>query len=294
MDREVALRKYIAKHYPHASFFAISGDASFRKYYRLNTTPSRVIMDSDPHLEDNSKFLHAQNILISNSIKVPQIYHKDEKQGFFILEDFGNRLFAHPQPIDIALYKQAIDEIIKLQKVHADVPHYDRELLLTELRLCQEWFNSDFDYKIIFDFLLSNILTHPQVLVHRDFHCRNIMLTKRGLGIIDFQDMVMGSYVYDLVSLLKDVYIELTTLQREELLCYFYEQKALSNWQQFMRDFELVGAQRHIKILGIFSRLAKRDNKMQFLADIPLTQKYLLEMAQKYPELETLGALCVQ
>jgi aminoglycoside/choline kinase family phosphotransferase len=285
---------FITKYYPKFELNPISGDASFRKYHRI-TTPDKnlVLMDSDPQLEDNNKFLKEQKILNQNNIKVPKIYQQDEINGWFILEDFGNILFA--DKYNIKLYQQSIDEIIKLQKIqNQNIPIYTAELLLNELKLCQKWFNSDFDYTNIFKFLLANIKTHKQVLVHRDFHSRNLMVVGDELGIIDFQDMVIGSYVYDLVSLLKDVYIELDAVMQNELLEYYFKQTKLDDFAKFKTDFELMGVQRHLKILGIFSRLNKRDNKPEFLANIPLTKKYLTQMANKYPELKALKTLCTQ
>ena len=286
-----------------------SADASFRSYYRLrNEDETYVLMDSSLLLESLPPFVDMNERLSMVNVRVPRIIVKNMALGYLILEDFGNRHY-----LDVLdhenyqkLYKKAIDEIIKMQSADtSNVPTYDKEFLLFEMELMQEWYLNKYlkisiipkEEKIIKDTLESIahvVLEQPQGLfVHRDFHSRNIMLTsKDDIGIIDFQDARAGAITYDLVSLLKDCYIEWDREEVDKLALYYRDSVGLEvDDATFIKWFDFMGLQRHIKVLGIFARLHLRDGKEGYLKDIPLTLKYVLETGSKYPETQNLVAL---
>jgi aminoglycoside/choline kinase family phosphotransferase len=288
------LRAYVASLFDKFELRVASDDASFRRYFRIITKNATYIaMDAPPHKEPLDDFIRVAQLFKKHSINTPEIFFSNIKQGFLILEDFGNTtLLQTPQ---LEYYKRAIDELIALQSItDATLPTYTPELLQYEIELCHQWYDSQFVYADIFTYLLQNISKHKQVVVHRDFHSRNIMIHNNTLGIIDFQDSVIGSYVYDLASLLRDAYIELSDDDVLLLQKYFFEKSKLTDFKQFIIDFDMISTQRHIKILGIFKRLSVRDGKNAYLKNIPLVQKYLLHIAQKYPQLQKLEKLCKQ
>ncbi|MDQ7042450.1 MAG: phosphotransferase, partial [Sulfurimonas sp.] len=224
-----------------------------------------------------------------------------ETEGFLILEDFGDlQLFDDLKNSNFKMhYKSAIDEILKMQNANTDsLPLYDKDFLHLEMDLMKEWhlekklsYTLDTDEeKLIKDTLHSIsevVLQQPQGLfVHRDFHSRNIMLTPKGeIGIIDYQDAMNGAVTYDLVSLLKDCYIAFDRKEIEELALYFRDKKGLNTSdEEFLKGFDFMGLQRHIKVLGIFSRLHIRDKKDGYLKDIPLVLNYTIETALRYEE----------
>jgi len=286
-----------------------SADASFRKYYRLTQgDKSLLLMDSSLEKESLAPFLDVTKRLAHAGVNVPKIYEQDLEKGYLIIEDFGNThlLSQLTQENFKTLYKKAIDEIVKMQKADADgLPLYDKAFLHFEMDLMREWY---LEKKLAISLtqaetqtlesalntISDTVLTQPQnIFVHRDYHSRNIMVQKDGeLGIIDYQDAMSGALTYDLVSLLKDCYI---TFDREailELVLYFRDQVApeVSN-DAFIKWFDFMGMQRHIKVLGIFSRLHLRDGKEGYLKDIPLTLRYTLDAAQRYDETKELARL---
>ena len=282
-----------------------SDDASFRRYFRIERSNlSFIAMDAPPAKENSKLFIEIANLLRDNHVHAPKIIDADLAQGFLLIEDLGSTTFlqALNGKTNLDLYKLAIDELIKIQKIDVkthSLNHYDQALLNTELSLLVDWYlpkNTQLqtitDLNHLFDKLIQNSLNSPQVFVHRDYHCRNLMLTHDKITIIDFQDAVIGSNTYDLVSLLKDAYFELSVAEIQALLVYFHEQANIqSSFVEFEKQFDLMGLQRHLKILGIFKRLSIRDGKHQYLNDIPLVKKYVLQMADKYPEFSLLKAL---
>jgi len=279
-----------------------SVDASFRKYYRLTKEKKTVIvMDSSLELESLSPFLDVTARLLNAGVKAPLILEKNEKDGYLILEDFGNvQLLDELKSSNFKThYKNAIGEILKMQNAASQsLPVYDKAFLHFEMNLMQEWYlekelsftlNKE-EKELIKDTLHSIshlVLQQPQgVFVHRDFHSRNIMLTPEGeLGVIDYQDAMRGAITYDLVSLLKDCYIEFERKDIESLALYFRDKQALDvSDAVFLKWFDFMGLQRHIKVLGIFSRLHLRDKKDAYLKDIPLVLKYTIETALRYEE----------
>lgn len=286
-----------------------SADASFRSYYRLTKeNETYIVMDSSLMKESLVPFVEMNGRLSSANVRVPRIIVKNMKLGYLILEDFGNTHY-----LDVLneknyqdLYKKAIDEIIKMQ--HSDtkgLPLYDKDFLRFEMDLMQEWYLEKYlnitlanEEKNTIDTTLENIasvvLEQPQgVFVHRDYHSRNIMLTpKDEVGIIDFQDARVGAITYDLVSLLRDCYIEWDKEAVVKLALYYRDGVGLDvDDATFIKWFDFMGLQRHIKVLGIFARLHLRDGKSGYLDDIPLTLKYVLDAGSKYPELSDFVSL---
>jgi aminoglycoside/choline kinase family phosphotransferase len=284
-----------------------SADASFRKYYRLTKEDkSFLLMDSSLEKESLTSFLNVTQRLLNAAVQVPQIYEQNLSLGYLIIEDFGDtHLLSQLNAANFStLYKKAIDEIIKMQDADASgLPLYDKAFLHFEMDLMREWYLekklgltlTQTEEKMLAKSLehISNaVLEQPQgIFVHRDYHSRNIMLTSDNrLGIIDYQDAMSGAVSYDLVSLLKDCYIAFERAEIEKLALYFRDKKALRvSDAEFLRWFDFMGLQRHIKVLGIFSRLHLRDGKDGYLKDIPLTLKYVIDTAKRYEETQALA-----
>lgn len=300
MDR---LKTWIATTpYKEYELSIASADASFRAYYRLTQgDKSVIVMDSSLELESLEPFLDVTKRLLNAKVKAPQVLQRNEREGYLILEDFGVT-----QLLDILEesnfkehYLNAMDEIIKMQNADASkLPLYDKAFLHFEMELMQEWYLKQklsltlnaTQIELIQNTLntISDVvLMQPQaVFVHRDFHSRNIMLTSNNkIGVIDYQDAMSGAITYDLVSLLKDCYIEFNRKDIEKLALVFRDKKGLNvDDATFLKWFDFMGLQRHIKVLGIFSRLHLRDKKNGYLKDIPLVLKYTLETAARYEE----------
>jgi len=278
-----------------------SSDASFRKYYRvIQNNHSYILMDSSLQIDSLTPFIDINFRLEKAGVNIPNIIEQNIDRGFLILEDLGSLHY-----LDILnesnyreLYKKAIDEIIKMQR--ADISNmliYDRDFLIFEMDLMSEWYMREYlqkELNLKERLIISNtietiadvVLSQPQGLfVHRDFHSRNIMIQDEHISIIDFQDARSGAITYDLVSLLKDCYIEFDSIEIEKLALYYRDKKGLDiDDKTFIKWFDFMGLQRHIKVLGIFARLYIRDNKDDYLKDIPLVRKYILQTAIKYEE----------
>ena len=291
---------------------SVAGDASFRRYYRLETEQgSRIVMDAPPPEEDCAPFVSIAQEWFQQGVAVPEIFAQDLEQGFLLLEDFGDQqllplLEQGAQQAD-PLYQDAIDALLQIQTTRGQhLPHYDDTLLMREMELFREWFCqkwlalelTEADHQLIdntFTYLSKHAQAQPQVTVHRDYHSRNLMLTPEGkhnIGIIDFQDAVYGPITYDLLSLLRDAYITWPKAQLQHWQNHFWrqlEQKRQTptgyKQEQFIEDFDMIGAQRHLKVVGIFARLWLRDGKSGYLADIPRTFDHLLEDCKPYPQL---------
>lgn len=290
----------------------VSGDASFRRYFRVRTVQgaSLIAMDAPPEREDSAPFVDVTQRLQAAGVHVPTIHAADLTQGFLLLEDLGDALYLpalNDHSVD-ALYGEAMRALLQFQRAgdSAGLPVYDRALLAREMALFPEWLlgkhlgismspaqQSSLD--ACFESLIGNALAQPQVLVHRDYHSRNLLLCDLDSpGIIDYQDAVLGPLTYDLVSLLRDCYVR---WPRERVVewrdSYAHEavQAGLMDEQQresFAAWFDLMGVQRHLKAAGIFARLWHRDGKSGYLADIPRTLGYIVELADDYPELQAL------
>ncbi len=273
-----------------------SDDASFRRYFRVERdNTSFIAMDAPPEKENCEPFIRIAKHLISGGVHAPKIIESNLDQGFLLLEDLGDQTFlsAQQKSFDTQYYKNAIDVLIGIQSLDTDsanIPSYDHALLTTEMQLLIDWYlptlnrEQHTQLQSVFNSLSDNALSTNQVFVHRDYHSRNLMmLANNELGVIDFQDAVIGSNTYDLVSLLKDAYFELKPSEIQALLVYFHKQAKLTiNFKEFEKQFDLMGLQRHLKILGIFKRLSIRDGKHQYLKNIPLIEKYVLQIADKY------------
>jgi hypothetical protein len=300
--------------YSEFSLEVASSDASFRRYFRvLQHEHSWIVMDAPPQHEDILPFVTIAEFLAQFNIHVPRIFAKNIEQGFLLLTDLGSRSYLSELNDSSAdtLYRAAIDEIVKMQLApltNIELPHYNRERLQTEMDLFPIWFlQKHLSVEVpdclneVFTLLIENALQQPQYFVHRDYHSRNLMLGKeQQVGVIDFQDAVIGAATYDLVSLLKDCYVEWSDEQRQQWLRYYLstaqEQGLIRNvdFEQLLRWFDLMGLQRHLKVLGIFCRLNYRDGKAAYLADLPLTLKYVLDVTARYPELDELHQFLTQ
>lgn len=292
-----------------------SDDASFRRYFRVTLADgaTRIAMDAPPDREDCEPFLRLAEQLAAVGLHVPLIHAADPVQGFILLEDLGTVHYL--DRLDEAnadrLYGDALAALAVLQSVgpHQGVPPYDEELLRREMALFPEWLlsrhlqlglESTEQARLAgsFDLLVESALEQPRVCVHRDYHSRNLLVSESpSPGILDFQDAVLGPVTYDLVSLLKDCYIA-WPLERVQGWAMGYFQLAVqsgvlqpSHEARFLRWFDLMGVQRHLKASGIFARLNHRDGKPGYLADIPRTLGYIVEVAGRYPELADLGEL---
>ncbi|NPA59205.1 MAG: phosphotransferase [Epsilonproteobacteria bacterium] len=286
-----------------------SADASFRKYYRLrHGEKSLIFMDSSLEKESLKPFVNITKKLLDAVVYAPKILLKDMDRGFLIIEDFGTTHYLDllNEKTYKSLYKKAIDTIIQMQKADVDaLPIYDKEFLHFEMDLMDEWYISKLlnktlttqQKKLLYDTLqnISKVVLKQEqnLFVHRDFHSRNILLTKdKRVGVIDYQDAMNGAVTYDLVSLLKDCYIEFGREDIEELALYFRDKKGLKvSDDEFLKWFDFMGMQRHIKVLGVFARLYLRDAKDGYLKDIPLTLKYFLDAGARYEETKELAKL---
>ncbi len=283
-----------------------SEDASFRSYYRLNNNnDSYIVMDSSLQRESLLPFVDMTERLAKSGVRVPKIYAQNMQEGFLLLEDLGNRhlLQVLSKESYQEYYTKAIDEIIKMQTADIEnLPLYDAEFLRFEMELMQEWYLGkylgksleDREKQVISDTIdqvAEIVLSGPQgVFVHRDFHSRNIMFTEQDeVAVRDYQDARVGAITYDLVSLLRDCYIAFDPKEIEKLALAFRDKKGLDiDDATFIRWFDFMGLQRHIKVLGIFARLSLRDGKDDYLDDIPQTLKYVKEVSAKYKEMRPL------
>lgn len=285
-----------------------SADASFRRYFRVDTHQgdSLIVMDAPPPQEDVRPFLHVASVFEETGVTVPKVLASDIERGFLLLSDLGSTTYLKQLSADTAhkLYMDAIDSLILLQTQSrpGQLPDYDRALLHRELMLFPEWYISKHlkatmtvdqteALTKVFDSLLANNLAQPPVYVHRDYHSRNLMVMDKGNpGILDFQDAVYGPITYDLVSLLRDAYIQWDEEMVLDWAIRYWERARRAGLpvnpdvDMFYRDFEFMGLQRHLKVLGIFARLYHRDGKDAYLADIPLVMDYTRKTAYRYKE----------
>ncbi len=285
----------------------VSGDASFRRYYRLSLPGDMhfIAVHAPPDKEDNPAFIAVQQRMMAADLRVPGLLGWDLQRGFLLQEDFGDALLR-PALDNLAAadryYQQAFGSLLKMQAMPlaaGDLPDYDRGRLLEEMALFPHWFAeqllgytlSEDDWQMLarlFERLAARAEAQPQGFVHRDFHSRNIMLLADGeLGLIDFQDAVRGPLSYDLVSLLRDCYVHWPQAQVRDWALAFRCQAqdagiAVPAPEAFLQDFDWMGLQRHIKVLGIFARLKLRDGKSAYLDDLPLVMAYTLSVAREY------------
>ncbi|MDO4442076.1 MAG: phosphotransferase [Moraxella sp.] len=281
---------------------SLAGDASFRRYHRIylpnvdeNGVPvTYLLMDAPPDKESVVEFVNVADIM-AGTVNVPQIIVRDVERGFLLLQDFGTVEFAHLIRDDKAnvdaYYTKALQTLIELQSlpIEVDLPAYSQQKLSDEMALFTEWFlpyvgvQINDDARAIWQdfttYLLDNIVIQPKVVVHRDYHSRNLMADKGSdaLGVIDFQDAVIGAYTYDLVSLVRDAYVDFDESWVNAKIDEFYQLKQPDgSLDDFTKEVNIMGVQRHLKVLGIFVRLCQRDGKARYLADIPKVMKDLI------------------
>lgn len=288
-----------------------SSDASFRRYFRAYCAGGTyIVMDAPPGKEDVRPYLHVTRLLEPLGIHVPHVHESDIERGLLLLEDLGSSHYLaclNDSGDADRLYADALDTLARIQTrggdAAAELPPYGREPLMREMALMPEWFlerhlllePSAAERQLlqaVFEFLTAEALAQPQVFVHRDYHSRNLMvLRERNPGVLDFQDALCGPVGYDLASLLKDCYI---SWPRERVSAWLsaYRDRLASEGRargvdarQFLRGFDLIGVQRHLKVLGIFARLWHRDGKIGYLRDLPLTLEYLRDTCARYREL---------
>ena len=308
--RQQALINWLQTVLPHAEFklTVASADASFRRYFRVHLADKTLIaMDAPPPQENCEPFVRIAKVFGDAGMHVPEVLAQDLEQGFLLLSDLGDVTYLS-QLNDVtapALYHDANMALVKLQLASkpAVLPDYDDALLTREMQLFPDWYigkhlNITLDEKQqevlqkTFALLNKNILAQGQVYVHRDYHSRNLMLCKDNPGVLDFQDAVYGAITYDLVSLLKDAYIGWEEENIIDWLVRYWQEARKQglpvpdDFSEFYRDFEYMGAQRHIKVLGIFARLYHRDGKDGYLKDMPLVMHYLRRVCERYIELK--------
>jgi hypothetical protein len=291
-----------------------SDDASFRRYFRIRRSahPPLIAMDAPPEKEDCRPFLNIVRLFTDAGVHVPAVYAHDLQQGFLLLSDLGTTTYLAALNAENAgrLYGDALAALLRIQLASRPglLAEYDRALLERELRLFPDWYvarqlGHELDARqrevleTGFTVLLENNLSQAQVFVHRDYHSRNLMVCDPCPGILDFQDAVFGPITYDLVSLLRDAYIAWEEERVIDWAIRYWEMARQSrlpvaeDFADFYRDFEWMGAQRQLKVLGIFARLCYRDGKDGYLKDQPLVMRYLRRTCQRYRELRPLARL---
>ncbi|UST84565.1 aminoglycoside phosphotransferase family protein [Pseudomonas siliginis] len=298
---------------PPATLAAASSDASFRRYFRWEGDGrSFVVMDAPPPQENCKPFVDIAFLLAKSGINVPKIYAEDLERGFLLLNDLGNKTY-----LDVidgenadALFHDALQALLAFQQLPmvAPLPSYDVALLRRELELFPEWYvkhelGVEFDaaqqqqWQHISELLIESALAQPKVLVHRDYMPRNLMLSEPNPGVLDFQDAVYGPVTYDVTCLFKDAFLSWPEERvRGWLESYWQQASALdipvqADFEEFLRASDLMGVQRHLKVIGIFARICHRDGKPRYLADVPRFFTYIEAVIARRPELAELQAL---
>ncbi|MHB2250171.1 aminoglycoside phosphotransferase family protein [Pseudomonas fitomaticsae] len=298
---------------PPATLIAASSDASFRRYFRWEGAGrSFVVMDAPPPQENCKPFVDIAFLLAKSGINVPKIYAEDLERGFLLLNDLGNKTYL--DVIDSenadALFSDALQALLAFQQLPmvAPLPSYDVALLRRELELFPEWYvkrelGVEFDatqqqqWQKVSELLIDSALAQPKVLVHRDYMPRNLMLSEPNPGVLDFQDAVYGPVTYDVTCLFKDAFLSWPEERvRGWLESYWHQASALNipvqpDFEDFLRASDLMGVQRHLKVIGIFARICHRDGKPRYLGDVPRFFSYIEAVIARRPELADLQAL---
>lgn len=300
------------------SLTAASSDASFRRYFRLHlNNHSLIVMDAPPPQENLNcqPFVAIANLLAKQGLNVPHILASDLEQGFLLLTDLGTQTWLEILTEQNAdnLFSLAIDSLITLQKtpLPTNLPEYNEALLQRDLTLFPEWYlnkhcnivlteTQQLLWEKICKKLIESALKQPKTLVHRDYMPRNLMLSNINPGILDFQDAVYGPITYDITCLFKDAFISWPQTKVEQWL-YLYWQRAKQqdipvhkNFEDFLLTSDLMGVQRHLKVIGIFARILHRDGKPKYVQDVPRFFEYINEVIQRRPELNDLKELLSQ
>ncbi len=289
-------------------------DASFRRYFRWSDGRVRlVLMDAPPPREDCRPFVKMARLLASGGLNVPEILAQDLEQGFLVLSDLGDQTWLEILNPDNAdeLFGRALDTLVQLQAIdagQAGLAQYDEALLRRELQLFPDWYvqhelglsltpQQQQDWQQGSELLIEAALAQSQVLVHRDYMPRNLMLSSPNPGVLDFQDAVIGPVSYDVISLFKDAFISWPEPQVQGwLLAYLHKARAAglpvpSEDARFLRDCDWMGLQRHLKVMGIFARICHRDGKPRYVQDVPRFLGYIRPVLERYPELAPLKRL---
>ena len=327
MPRVALLHDWLDRHFscqPADRTYSLapaSADASFRRYFRVTLADKRtfVVMDAPPEHEDCRPFLKVAALFRDAGVHVPEVFAEDLTQGFLLLSDLGHTTYLNVLDDHTApdLYRHANTALVTIQRSSQPgvLPEYDRALLTRELDLFPDWYiarhlgialddKQTATLRSVFERILANNLAQAQVFVHRDYHSRNLMVSgadcPENPGVIDFQDAAYGPITYDLVSLYRDAYINWEEKQELDFVIRYWEmaRKAglpvQADFHDFYRDYEWMGAQRQIKVLGIFARLCYRDGKAVYLDDMPRVMAYLRRTCERYIELRPLARLLDQ
>ncbi|AYC31333.1 aminoglycoside phosphotransferase [Pseudomonas cavernae] len=298
---------------PAATLTSASSDASFRRYFRWQAGPrSLIVMDAPPPQEDCRPFVKVAGLLASAGVHVPQILAADLERGFLLLPDLGRQTYLEVIDPDNAdtLFADAVQALLAFQQLPLDagLPHYDDALLRRELQLFPDWYLQRHlgielsgaqlaAWQRSCDRLIASALAQPQVLVHRDFMPRNLMLSAPNPGVLDFQDAVYGPVTYDVTCLFKDAFLSWPEAQVRAWLERYWalarEQgiPVQADFAEFLRASDLMGVQRHLKVIGIFARICHRDGKPKYLGDVPRFFRYIEAVLARRPELAELGEL---
>ena len=300
-----------------ATLAPASADASFRRYFRIEsknpTYPTLIVMDAPPQHEPLDAFIEIDLLLFEAGLHIPQILEQNIEDGFLLLSDLGHKTYLEALNNESAntLYRDASHALVQMQLASKPnvLPNYDQALLQRELDLFPEWYLKQHlqlelsaiqtaQMRQAFALIIENNLAQEKVFVHRDFHSRNLMVTaQNNPGILDFQDAVYGPITYDAASLWRDAYIAWPEEMVIDWVIQFWEEGRKSglpmpsDFGQFYRDFEWMGLQRHLKVMGIFARLFHRDGKDGYLKDIPLVLDYAIATANRYIELKPLARI---
>ncbi|AMB83917.1 aminoglycoside phosphotransferase [Pseudomonas agarici] len=298
---------------PTATLTAASSDASFRRYFRWQGEGrSLIVMDAAPPQENCKAFVDIAHLLARSGINVPKIHAQDLQNGFLLLSDLGNQTYL--DVIDAenadALFSAAIDALLALQQLPMDagLPSYDVALLRRELELFPEWYvgrelGVGFSpmqlerWQRVSALLIDSALAQPKVLVHRDYMPRNLMLSEANPGVLDFQDAVYGPVTYDITCLFKDAFLSWPEARVVDWLHDYWQRAGQlgiavqPDFEDFRRASDLMGVQRHLKVIGIFARICHRDGKPRYLADVPRFFAYIEAVLARRPELAELGEL---
>lgn len=310
---ESVLKEQAAGGFSAQNWYRLSGDAGFRQYFRLPSEPATLAVVAPPETEKNAAFVAIADYLRKCGIRTPKVIAYEPDRGFMLVEDLGRDLLRDHLSADSAdlLYGEALTTLLRLQqlKPEADLfPAYTRELLVSEAERFDQWFVEGLlGHELtpaesqllaeLYERLAASALEQPQVVTHRDFHSRNLVHNPgMALGVIDFQDAVVGPLTYDLVSLLRDCYVKWPEEQVQRWALAYASMATDagmlrdSSREQFLRWFDWMGLQRHIKVLGVFARLSLRDGKHGYLQDLPRVVAYVREVSGRYAELEEFAA----
>ncbi|PTU74938.1 aminoglycoside phosphotransferase family protein [Pseudomonas mangrovi] len=301
---------------PAADLQPASSDASFRRYFRWqHEDRSLIIMDAPPPQEDCRPFVKVAQMLAGTGLNVPQILAADLDQGFLLLSDLGRQTYLDviDQSNAEALFRDAMQALLALQQVpqDADMPRYDEALLRRELQLFPEWYLQRHlglnlsatqleRWEQTCALLIDSALAQPSVLVHRDFMSRNLMLSEPNPGVLDFQDAVYGPVTYDITCLFKDAFLSWPEERVQGWLSDYWQLAreagvpVQASLEQFLRASDLMGVQRHLKVIGIFARICHRDGKPRYLADVPRFFAYIQAVLSRRPELDALAQLLAE